>query len=85
MARSFTDIDEQQMRRALKLAFRGQGRVEPNPMVGCVIVRGRRIVGEGYHRRFGGPHAEINALRQAGLKAKGSTAYVTLEPCCHHG
>ena len=56
MARSFTDTDEQQMRRALKLALRGQGRVEPNPMVGCVIVRGGRIVGEGYHRRFGGPH-----------------------------
>lgn len=85
MARSFSDTDEQYMRRALKLALRGQGRVEPNPMVGCVIVRGRRIVGEGYHRRFGGPHAEINALRRAGSKAKGSTAYVTLEPCCHHG
>lgn len=73
------------MHRALRLAARGLGRVEPNPMVGCVIVRGGRIVGEGYHRRFGGPHAEIHALREAGERARGATAYVTLEPCCHHG
>lgn len=73
------------MRRALALAARGRGRVEPNPMVGCVIVLGGRVVGEGYHRRFGGPHAEVFALRQAGAKARGADVYVTLEPCCHFG
>ncbi|HOW71425.1 MAG TPA: bifunctional diaminohydroxyphosphoribosylaminopyrimidine deaminase/5-amino-6-(5-phosphoribosylamino)uracil reductase RibD [Phycisphaerae bacterium] len=82
---AFTPDDEQHMRRALALAARGQGSVEPNPMVGCVIVRGNRVVGEGYHRRFGGPHAEVHALRGAGRLAKGATAYVTLEPCCHFG
>jgi diaminohydroxyphosphoribosylaminopyrimidine deaminase / 5-amino-6-(5-phosphoribosylamino)uracil reductase len=73
------------MRRALMLAARGLGRAEPNPMVGCVLVRGGRVVGEGYHRRFGGPHAEIEAINVAGKAARGATAYVTLEPCCHHG
>lgn len=73
------------MTRALELAARGEGFVEPNPMVGCVIVRGGEVVGEGWHRRFGGPHAEIDALRIAGWQARGATAYVTLEPCCHHG
>lgn len=73
------------MDRALRLAHRGQGRVEPNPMVGCVLVKAGRIVGEGYHRRYGGPHAEINALRQAGSAARGATLYVTLEPCSYHG
>ncbi len=73
------------MRRALALAARGRGSVEPNPMVGCVIVRGGRVVGEGWHRRFGGPHAEVHALRAAGPRARGATCYVTLEPCCHHG
>ncbi len=73
------------MARALALAWRGQGFVEPNPMVGCVIVKKGRIVGEGYHRRFGGPHAEPNALKQAGRAAYGATLYVTLEPCCHFG
>lgn len=73
------------MKRALALARRGQGRVEPNPMVGCVIVRGKRIIGEGYHRRFGGPHAEVNALRSCWGSAKGATVYATLEPCCFHG
>lgn len=73
------------MLRALALARRGQGRVEPNPMVGCVLERNGRIVGEGYHRRFGGPHAEVEALRAAGSRARGATAYVTLEPCCHFG
>jgi len=85
MAESFTANDGRQMRRALTLAARGTGRVEPNPMVGCVIARGTRVVGEGHHRRFGGPHAEVNALRAAGPQARGATAYVTLEPCCHHG
>jgi len=73
------------MRRALELSKRGEGLVEPNPMVGCVIVRNGKIVGEGWHRKFGGPHAEIHALRAAGDKTKGATAYVTLEPCCHFG
>jgi len=73
------------MQRALELAIRGQGYVEPNPMVGCVIVRDGRIVGRGYHRRFGGPHAEVFALREAGRRAAGATVYVTLEPCGHVG
>ncbi len=76
------------MRTALRLAQRGRGWVEPNPMVGCVLVRDRRVIGQGYHRRFGGPHAEVNALRDCarrGNSPRGATAYVTLEPCCHHG
>ena len=73
------------MSRALELAVRGEGYVEPNPMVGCVIVRDGAVVGEGWHRKFGGPHAEIEALRVAGRSAQGATAFVTLEPCCHHG
>lgn len=73
------------MRRALELAVRGRGRVEPNPMVGCVLVRDDRIVGEGWHRCFGGGHAEVHALAQAGCAAVGATCYVTLEPCSHHG
>ena len=73
------------MQRALALARRGMGRVEPNPLVGCVLVHGERVVGEGYHRRFGGPHAEVVALNQALGGARGATAYVTLEPCSHVG
>lgn len=73
------------MRRALMLAEQGRGCVEPNPVVGCVVVRGGRVIGEGFHRRFGGPHAEVEALRKAGPKARGATVFVTLEPCCHHG
>jgi diaminohydroxyphosphoribosylaminopyrimidine deaminase/5-amino-6-(5-phosphoribosylamino)uracil reductase len=73
------------MQRALRLATRGQGYVEPNPMVGCVIVRRGEIIGEGYHRRFGGPHAEIEALRRCRSSPRGATVYVTLEPCCHFG
>jgi len=73
------------MARALELAARGQGHVEPNPMVGCVLVRDGAVVGEGWHQKFGGPHAEVAALNIAGPRAKGATAYVTLEPCCHHG
>lgn len=72
------------MSRALDLAIGGQGRVEPNPMVGCVLVRDQQIIGEGFHREFGGPHAEIDALSRCD-DATGSTAYVTLEPCCHEG
>jgi diaminohydroxyphosphoribosylaminopyrimidine deaminase/5-amino-6-(5-phosphoribosylamino)uracil reductase len=73
------------MRRALTLAEEGRGSAEPNPMVGCVIVRGEEIVGEGYHERFGGPHAEVQAVTDARGKTQGSTLYVTLEPCCHQG
>lgn len=80
--------DERFMKRALTLARRGAGHVEPNPMVGCVLVRDGRIIGEGYHRKFGGPHAEVNALQAASRKSqavRGATAYVTLEPCSHTG
>lgn len=80
-----TPADEQHLRRALRLAARGRGRVEPNPMVGCVIVKRGQIIGEGYHRRFGGPHAEIAALRRCTAPPRGATVYVTLEPCCHTG
>ena len=73
------------MQRALELAAQGQGCVEPNPMVGCVIAQGAEIIGEGWHRRFGEAHAEIEALRMAGRRAAGATLVVTLEPCCHHG
>lgn len=77
--------DEYYMARALKLAQRGRFTTHPNPNVGCVIVKDGEIVGEGYHHRAGEPHAEVHALRMAGEKAKGATAYVTLEPCSHHG
>ncbi|MBV9081013.1 MAG: bifunctional diaminohydroxyphosphoribosylaminopyrimidine deaminase/5-amino-6-(5-phosphoribosylamino)uracil reductase RibD [Elusimicrobia bacterium] len=77
--------DGQFMRRALSLAARGKGRVSPNPCVGCVIVKNGRIVGEGFHEYFGGPHAEIAALKKAGARARGATLYVTLEPCSHWG
>ncbi len=73
------------MTRALDLARRGRGRVEPNPMVGSVVVKDGRVVGEGWHETFGGPHAEVQALDAAGDQAQGATLYVTLEPCCHHG
>ena len=73
------------MARALRLAQRGIYTADPNPRVGCVIVRGDRVVGEGWHQRAGGHHAEIMALEGIGQDAAGATAYVTLEPCCHHG
>ncbi|MCV2510818.1 bifunctional diaminohydroxyphosphoribosylaminopyrimidine deaminase/5-amino-6-(5-phosphoribosylamino)uracil reductase RibD [Leclercia pneumoniae] len=77
--------DEMYMARALKLAQRGRFTTHPNPNVGCVIVKEGEIVGEGFHFRAGEPHAEVHALRMAGEKARGATAYVTLEPCSHHG
>jgi len=73
------------MLRAVELARRGWGRVAPNPMVGAVVVRGAEAVGEGWHAEFGGPHAEVEALRAAGGAARGATLYVTLEPCVHQG
>jgi diaminohydroxyphosphoribosylaminopyrimidine deaminase / 5-amino-6-(5-phosphoribosylamino)uracil reductase len=76
---------EGHMRRALELAARGWGRVSPNPMVGCVLVRGREIVGEGWHEGPGTEHAEAMAIRLAGERAAGAIAFATLEPCDHHG
>lgn len=80
---AMTDLEF--MHRALALAERGRGFVEPNPMVGAVVVREGRIVGEGWHQRYGGPHAEVHALDQAGEAARGGTIYVSLEPCNHFG
>ncbi|MGK0674671.1 MAG: bifunctional diaminohydroxyphosphoribosylaminopyrimidine deaminase/5-amino-6-(5-phosphoribosylamino)uracil reductase RibD [Halothiobacillaceae bacterium] len=77
--------DVRYLARALELARRGLYTTHPNPRVGCVIVRDGKIVGEGFHVRAGEPHAEIHALRMAGAHARGATAYVTLEPCCHYG
>jgi len=79
------DIDLKMMKRALRLAERGRGRVEPNPLVGAVIVKNGKIVADGWHKEFGGAHAEIEAFRKAGRKARGATMYVTLEPCSHFG
>jgi len=73
------------MRRALDLAIRGWGQTAPNPMVGAVVVRDGAVIGEGWHTRLGAAHAEIDALREAGERARGATMYVTLEPCNHHG
>ncbi|WP_437882439.1 bifunctional diaminohydroxyphosphoribosylaminopyrimidine deaminase/5-amino-6-(5-phosphoribosylamino)uracil reductase RibD [Pseudomonas sp. LRF_L74] len=77
--------DQHYMARALELARKGLYSTHPNPRVGCVIVRAGEVVGEGWHVRAGEPHAEVHALRQAGDQARGATAYVTLEPCSHHG
>jgi diaminohydroxyphosphoribosylaminopyrimidine deaminase / 5-amino-6-(5-phosphoribosylamino)uracil reductase len=83
---TFSSLDDAFMSRALELARRGQGFVEPNPMVGCVVVQCGVILAEGWHRAFGGPHAEIEALRQLrGKDLSAATLYVTLEPCCHQG
>ncbi len=73
------------MKTALRLAAKARATASPNPMVGCVIVRGKTVVGRGWHVKAGGPHAEINALREAGGRARGATLYVTLEPCAHQG
>ncbi|OBS08706.1 bifunctional diaminohydroxyphosphoribosylaminopyrimidine deaminase/5-amino-6-(5-phosphoribosylamino)uracil reductase RibD [Acidihalobacter prosperus] len=82
---AFTPADAGHMARALQLARRGLYTTHPNPRVGCVLVRDGEVVGEGFHARAGEPHAEVHALRAAGARARGATAYVTLEPCCHHG
>jgi len=82
---SFSAVDHGMMARALQLAERGLWTTTPNPRVGCVLVRDGEIVGESWHERAGEPHAEVNALRAAGDRARGATAYVTLEPCSHHG
>jgi len=83
-----TSQDEKYMQAALKLAVKGTGSVEPNPLAGCVIVKGGQIIGRGWHKNFGGPHAEINALQDCksiGSSPQGAVMYVTLEPCCHQG
>ena len=77
--------DHRYMARALTLARRGLYGTDPNPRVGCVLVDNGAIVGEGWHERAGEAHAEVIALEAAGDRARGATAYVTLEPCCHHG
>lgn len=82
---AFSAADHARMARALALAERGAWTTRPNPMVGCVLVRDGEVVGEGWHQRQGGPHAEVFALREAGERARGATAYVTLEPCAHTG
>lgn len=78
-------LDRRYMRQALALAERGWGQTAPNPMVGAVVVAGGEVVGEGFHARYGEAHAEVNALRAAGERARGATMYVTLEPCAHFG
>ena len=85
MSRAFGLDDHRHMARALQLARLGRFTTDPNPRVGCVLVRDGRVVGEGFHRRAGEPHAERMAIADAGEQARGATAYVTLEPCCHHG
>lgn len=81
----FSSQDEQYMQLAIELASRGRFTTTPNPAVGCVLVRNGEIVGKGFHFKAGEPHAEVMALREAGEKARGATAYVTLEPCSHYG
>jgi len=83
-----TDIDVKYMQMALRLARRGLGSVEPNPLVGCLITKANQIIGKGWHRKFGGAHAEVAALedcKNLGVSPRGATMYVTLEPCCHQG
>ena len=77
--------DEKYMRQAIALALKGTGRVNPNPLVGAVVVKDGRVIGEGYHQQYGCPHAERNALAACTESPAGATIYVTLEPCCHHG
>jgi len=81
----FSELDSAWMAQAIQLAKQGLYSASPNPRVGCVLVNDEKLVGSGWHQRAGEPHAEIHALREAGEKARGATAYVTLEPCSHHG
>ena len=85
MSKVFSEADRRFMREALALAERGRGQTRPNPVVGALLVRGGRVLARGYHRRAGLPHAEIEALSRKGVRARGATLYVTLEPCCHQG
>ncbi|MGD2069779.1 MAG: deaminase, partial [Gemmatimonadota bacterium] len=77
--------DREHLKAAVALGRRGRGRVRPNPMVGCLVVRDGTVVGAGWHEEFGAPHAEAHALEAAGAEARGATAYVSLEPCRHEG
>lgn len=79
------EIDRMYMRRAIQLAAQAEGKTSPNPNVGCVIVLNGTVIGEGWHKKAGSAHAEVNALLMAGAKAAGATAYVSLEPCNHYG
>lgn len=79
------DNKRKYMLRAIELARKGAGKTFPNPMVGAVLAKGNKIIAEGYHKKFGMPHAEIEAIKKAGKKAKGATLYVSLEPCTHYG
>lgn len=81
----FSAIDYQMMSLAIDLAKKGRFTTAPNPNVGCVITQNDVIVGQGYHKKAGEPHAEVHAMRMAGEQIKGATAYVTLEPCSHYG
>jgi len=81
----FDAIDHAHMAQALRLAERGLYTTQPNPRVGCVVARGDEVLGAGWHQRAGEPHAEVYALREAAERARGATAYVTLEPCAHRG
>ena len=78
-------MDIKYMDMAVELAKNGRGRVNPNPLVGAVIVKDGEVIGKGYHKYYGGPHAEVYALEEAGSNAKGADIYVTLEPCSHYG
>ena len=79
-----TETDHEHLTRAIELAERGVGSVSPNPVVGAVVVKDDKVVGEGWHEEYGGPHAEVNALASAGdADLQGATLYVSLEPCCH--
>jgi diaminohydroxyphosphoribosylaminopyrimidine deaminase / 5-amino-6-(5-phosphoribosylamino)uracil reductase len=80
-----TDTDRHHLARAIELAEHGRGRVSPNPLVGAVIGRDEEVLGEGFHRALGAPHAEVEAISAAGAEAEGATLYVSLEPCCHQG
>lgn len=82
---SWSDDDYRYMARAIQLAEKGRYSTHPNPRVGCILVNNGKVVGEGFHEQAGSPHAEVNALLQAGSQANGATVYVTLEPCSHHG
>ena len=84
-SKDLIDSDIKWLTRSASLARKGWGYVRPNPMVGCVLVKNGEVIGEGWHEEFGGPHAEVNALKMAGSNTQGSTAYVTLEPCNHYG
>ena len=81
----FTTADHQHMAEAIRLAWRGLYTTHPNPRVGCVLVKAGQVIGRGWHQVAGQGHAEVNALREAGEAARGATAYVSLEPCSHHG